>query len=181
MTLLKNLLLIGILISSFTACQQEELNLVDDFQTDSFNVQEAHNDYISKHGRDVIIEYTSLEELNRVFQDNGLQPITLEEIGMTQEEYDFAQENIQNGNIADLRCDDPLYQFLGDMNQNGSLSTSDVVLATRVKNGLDPMSIYSYRFSYISYYWSSDGITHGEIEIVDIEDAIKVILGDPCP
>lgn len=145
--------------------------------SNEIDIQQLHSDYIARHGQDVVVEYTSLEDLNRIFEENGVPTISLEEIGITQEQYDAAQASLLNGNVASPRCDDPVYQFLGDMNDNGILTAYDTVLAVRVILGIDPPSTASSLFGYISFY---AGVGSPQLTNLDRIIAIRVVLSLPC-
>ncbi len=79
--------------------------------------------------------------MNRMYIKYGLEPVTLEELNITEEEYQIAQERVNNSNIAQSRgnctpdyskCSIPplaLAVFVGDISSNGALSTFDIIKA----------------------------------------------------
>lgn len=182
MNFFKKFLTLCLFVSILSSCQQEDVIPVVEDSVTMTDVESMHQAYITKHGQDATIEYTSLEEMNEVFVANGFEAVTLEELGITQEEYDFGQERINSGNVADLRCDEPVYQFLGDMNDNGTLSAADIVLARKVLVGTLPPSQNSVYFGYLSAVWQSN-FSQGTLDLTtfDLIVARLVILATPCP
>lgn len=76
------------------------------------------------------------------------------------------------------KCSVGVYAFLGDMNDNGYLSTLDLVLAQRVILGIDPPSQNSAFFGYISLVYIG---VESQLNSFDINIAQQVILGIiPC-
>jgi len=178
MNFLKRFLTLCLFVSVLSSCQQENITPVDS-SMNMTDIEEMHQAYIAKHGHDVIVEHTSLEEMNAAFTAAGMETITLEELGITQQEYDFAQERINNGDFASLRCGQAHYQFLGDMNGDRRLTPADVILASNVLLNTALPSTESERFGLLSHYWYGDNTT--QLSTIDLVVANRVILGFPCP
>ena len=73
-----------------TACQKESVGELSENQPSIEN--DLAEVYINNETGP--IEYVTLEELNQALIDNGLEPVTLEELGVTQEEYAAAQARV---------------------------------------------------------------------------------------
>lgn len=177
MNFFKKFLTLCLFVSILSSCQQENVTPVVEDSVTMTDIESMHQAYITKHGQDATIEYTSLEEMNEVFVANGFEAVTLEELGITQEEYDFAQESINSENIVSLRCAEPVYQFLGDLNGDNALSTSDMVLA---RGAILAGATSAGLFGYLSAVWYSD-LSTLHLSTVDLLVARRVILGVPCP
>ena len=133
-----------------TACEKENVeSLLETSKQQTFNVDEYMDAYLKKHG-EVKIEHLSLEELNNVLVENGIKPVTLEEIGLTQEEYEAGQARINNPNFAYDRCSASNIMGMGDINQSGAATTFDCVLAIQAIQGGAPFSISEQAFGEIS-------------------------------
>lgn len=127
----------------------------------------------------VKIEYSTPDEINQLFVKNGLPPIDFES--------KFANKKTSICEIAPFlnscQCNSWVVASRGDINQNGSLSGIDLVLATKTKNGIIPYNINS---------WGAGGIENlngngntcssigGTISDQDIEIMIFTILGCNC-
>lgn len=155
-----------------TACQKEKIENAPTEVDLTAQIQKDYEAYTATYG-EVKIEHASLEELNQVFVENGQSPVTLEEIGVTEEEYIAAQERIKNLDGVESRCN-PFYRFLIDYNGNGIGNTLDVFLVNKVILGIDPPSIRSINFGYISFAWQNQGI---ELSTFDRALAVKMVLG----
>ena len=119
-----------------------------------------------------------MEKLNEVFVENGLEPVTLEKLGISEEEYRLVQERRNNPEYAQDRCN-AWYWFLIDMSGNGNATAFDVALAQRVILGLDPPSSASSNFGTISYWWAG---TNPYLSVYDLTIATQMILEiiPPC-
>lgn len=120
------LLAVGALM---TACQKENLQQSENLSDAELLEKEIKADYakyVAEH-EELTIEYTTLEELNAVFGEHGMEPVTLEGLGITEEEYRIAQEKVNNPEIAQERCSGYLALYYGDMNNNGSLNVFDIL------------------------------------------------------
>ncbi len=184
MKLFQRLLLLALISGVLFSCEQEQLKLEEETLDVSAltraDIEQLHKAYIERHGRDVVIEYTTLEELNATYEAQGLPKVTLDELGLTIAQYEAAQariKQIKEGTAVESRCSDPVYLFLGDMNDNGVLSSFDYFLAARVINMLDPETTNSYLFGLVSSYAMNVSST---LTICDVDLIRLVILGIPC-
>ncbi len=133
------LLAVGALM---TACEKDNAKEIPALSADEqfkIELKEEFEEYVSEHGTK--IEYTTLDEMNRMYLKYGLEPVTLDELNITEEEYNIAQERVNNSNIAQSRGDctqdfskcpfpaSALAVFTGDLSNNGALSTFDIIKA----------------------------------------------------
>ena len=84
-------------------------------------------------------EYISLEEMNAALVEAGLNPVTLEELGLTAEEYQAAQERINDPNFDPIAFRDVcsasdfnVFLDWADINLSGTISVADVVRADQI-------------------------------------------------
>ncbi len=155
MKITRNLLLLCAFLVSIYACEQDTLDVVTDVLT-----EEQVEQYLQEYQGDLKIDYVSLEELNAEYAEIGLPPVTLEDLGVSQEAYDAAQTSISEG--IESRCD-AQYLTLGDYDQNGTLTGFDSYLAHLVIIGSIPKNPNSNRFGLLSTYASQNAGTpnHG--------------------
>ncbi len=175
------LLAVGALM---TACQKES---IDELST--LKVEETNSDLTQSSKPP--IEYTSLEELNAVFIENGLTPFTLEDLDITQEAYETAQEMLNDPNIARSRCSGQTATFWLDVNDSGSVSIVDVLRARQRILGLpeawlDGITQDEYNnFGFATAIWPTmaDGATGAPLNPDpaltgrDLTIAVRIILG----
>lgn len=161
-----------------TACQKEKTDLVSTEMNLDAQIQQDYEDYIAEHG-EVQIEYTTLEKLNEVYIENGLPPVTLEELGVTEEEYSEIRNRVLiNANNVEARCNS-FYWYLIDMNLSGTATGADLIEARKVILNRNPPSPLSERFGSISWHWL--GINY-PLTTHDMALAHKMILRviPPC-
>lgn len=155
-----------------TACQKTAIDELTDAKVSVESDTETN----------VVIEYTSLEALNKLYEENGLVPFTLEELGITEVEYLAAQERINNKEIAQSRAEcsssiNTTFQNDGDMNENGSVTGFDLVLARKVILGQAPATNASDDFGTISWSWNG---SNDQISVFDIILVQRWLLGILC-
>ena len=165
-------LLATLMVLLMASCQKEAtVNLEENTRFEK-QLQAEYEKYLAEHD-ELYIEYTTLEELNKVYIENGLEPVTLEELGVTEEEYAAVQARVNNPEFAQDRCN-AWYWFLIDMNGDGNASIADLVLAQNVILGIDPPSAASENFGTISYWWVG---SNPNLSTYDITIANQMILG----
>lgn len=166
----------------FAACTKEEIKTETDevltLQEAKAQLQPEMDQYMLEHD-EVSIEHTSLENLNQALIAEGLESVTLEELGISLEKYDQAQANIKSETAAE-RCSGSWAVFLGDMNGSGTLSTLDVVLMRKCRLLISCNDPQQWLYSgYMSWFWGVD--TNSNPTSVDEDTAIQIILGlEPC-
>ncbi len=173
-----------------TACEKESINTSSEKET-NLTLEEGISTELRAlveaniaASEEYTIEYLTIEEFNQVLIENDLAPITLEQIGVTQSEYEKAQAAINNPEYAKSRCSSgTLAESIGDISGNNSLSVFDVVLATqyflgnnganRNVTGATPLP-YQY-YALFSYYNSN--VEDDLIDEFDNYIATRCILG----
>jgi len=172
----------------FSSCSKEATDIVQNENLTPEAILAMHQDeideYVTTH-EELNIEHSTLEELNKTLIENGMQPYTLEDLGITQEEYSEAQERIkslQGANILDDRCPQYYSVYFGDCSDDGKLSTWDIVLFTKARlyQDFSQCTQYEYsRFGFISNFWGDDNNPNPSQQ--DGDTAQKIILGIyPC-
>jgi len=94
-----------------------------------------------------------------VFVKHGLSPVTLEEIGITQEVYEAAQARINGVGSRDVCPIGSWYNYLGDLNASGTATTFDLINYDQWKDGNytpDPDRLEN--FGIISYWYEGTDI-----------------------
>jgi len=181
MKILGNFLILGLVLSLIFACQQEDLNLVEQEPDYDARIEQYVQDYIERHGHSGSVEYTSLEELNEHLIARGLPPTSLEELGLTPEQYEAAQERIkkmENGTLVEGRCDDAIYDILGDIDGDGELTSLDIAIAQQVILGNSTQA--PGLFECISDECGSDISPGCVLTTFDLVVAQRILLGVPC-
>jgi len=167
-----------------TACQKESLD-VESLNTQKsmaelkIELQEEHERFITKHGA-IEIEYLSLKEMNTIEIENGIKPTTLEDLGVTEEEYQLAQTQINNSELAQSRCNS-WYRYLIDIDQDRKVNGQDISRAYLYLLRGSTFGIPVLRFNNfgtISYWrgWDKPNTT-SKFSISDILIAQRMILG----
>lgn len=158
-----------------TACQKESIeNSSDVTEKRQFDVDEYMDAYLVKHGA-VKIEYLSLEELNKVLNENGVNPVTLVELGLSQEEYEEGQNRINNSSPTfGSRCSAANIIGMGDINSSGTTTVTDCLVARQVILGIVPPSLESQAFGEISLEVANFG---PNLSSIDVNMLYLFILG----
>ncbi len=175
-----NFLLFVFLIFLVFACEQEDTAPTEQTLDSKARIEQYVKQYLEQYGQPKV-EYTSLEALNELFVANGLPIVTLEELGVTLEQYEAAQERIKaiaTGTAIESRCDDPVYQILGDIDGFNGLDGNDVALAQMIILGTSTQSPRLFGCLSDHAGWQSN--TGCVLTIADLVIARKVILGFSC-
>lgn len=175
-------LLLGItmaILVFFSSCSRDEDNIQLENKSEesliAADMEKIYADYIQEHGHDGVIEHVSLEELNQAYIKNGLAPVTLEELGISEEKYLLAQKNINNSEIISSRCDNIPYEVLIDIDNNGVANINDIVEAEGQLLLRLPRTIYYNRFGYLSYFCRNEG---PHVSTKDLVIGKQMLLGN---
>ena len=189
MKFFKNFLALLVAVLMIIACQKEAIEETVDLSSREGILAYFADDidaYVKEHNN-LEIEYTSLEEVNETFESYGLEPVTLESIGITDEEYIAAQNRINNPDIANSRCTGNLAVYFGDnyLNMNNRLDRDDVARFKIGLNGTREPFIRTqdyFEFGYFSIIWGfNEGIPNPSPNTNDGVVALQIILGiRPC-
>ena len=166
-----------------TACEK---NSVEEMTTLKSEVEES-----SLQSGQSPIEYVSLEELNAIFVENELTPITLDELGVSQEEYDKVQAQLNNPNIARSRCSGNTATTWLDIDDSGFVSAFDILrvrqfLLIKPEAWLNGITQDEYdTFGFATDIWPTiaDGASGppatstSRLTLADVLVGYKVILG----
>lgn len=181
MKLFSKFLLFVSFIGLMLACEQEDATPVKERLDSRDQIEQYVKQYLEQHGQPPSVAYTSLEALNELFVANGLPTMTLEELGITFEQYEAAQERIKavaTGTAIENRCDDTTYDVLGDIDLDNQLTSNDVVIARMIILGTSTQS--SRLFGCLSDY---AGFTFNQgciLSTADIVVANGFLLGLRC-
>ena len=154
-------------------------------------IQKGYEEYKAQFPNPVI-EYTTLEELNKAYVEAGIEPLT---------EDDFSPEEwaqLQDPELlAKPRCTSGIAVYIGDWNGNGTFSTLDKVLAQQTIQGIPPGTGFEplvwnapshvQKFGYFDYTYRGYPLAPNPydawtLDIArDLDVATKVLLGIyPC-
>ena len=172
-----------------TACKKqsiEEFKLKPTFEEIEKQHKESYAKYLEEHG-EIKIEFVTLEILNEHLIENGLPPTSLEKLGVTEAEYDYAQSLINNSNVALSRCSGSWSLHFMDVNANGSVSMTDISLAFQgALHGISsqPAQYQNVltRFGHVSTYLPTfNSNSNTALTAFDVLQGQKVVLGIlPC-
>ena len=148
------------------------------------------------------VEHASIEELNKIFVDNGFEPFTVEDLGLTQAQYEAVLKGETMPQIAQPRaacpsgfsrvegksCGGSLTTYWLDVNNDGVLDCFDLGLVRSKILGLPTPGILPIefsRFGFASATWPTlaDGATappnpaNTQLNGFDIIIALKILNG----
>lgn len=156
------LAVVGVLV---TSCEREIIieEDIDGVKIDENNVE---------------IEYATLEEINQAFIGNGLEPL------------DISNSEIESRTICDIgpflnncQCNRWAVSSRGDINNDRRFSITDLILADRVRRGLDPPNQFSWRAGGIETLNGNGNIcssSGGTISAQDIDIMCFALLSCNC-
>lgn len=180
MKFFSKLLMLGFFVSLFFACERENATLVEEQLDSKAQVEQYVKQYLARHGQPPRVDYTSLEALNELYIASGLPIVTLEELESTPEQYQAAQDRIKaiaNGTAVEIRCDDVIWDILGDINDDNELTQDDIDIARMIILGTSNES--PGLFGCISNE-AGAGTPGCALTTLDLVIATKVVLGYPC-
>lgn len=173
----------AILVSLISSCEKEELsspsseaNLLKMEQ----QIQAEIDAYKAKYDAPPQVYPISLEELNNILIEGGLQPATYEDMGLTEAEYQAAMANATNNPEVSFRyyCNRWYLGVLCDVDQDNDVDRDDILLVRDVIGGISAPDRQSNSFAYITYY--CDRFEPEILNNFDIFRANRYMLGFCC-
>lgn len=105
------------------SCEKEEVSTI---ASEAIDIEQIKNQYPKTSSKNIVVERVTLEELNRVLIENGIEPYTEKAVSQLYDKY------LKSG----LNCSS--LKDHADWNGNGTVSTIDVVLARNYIIANDP-------------------------------------------